>query len=307
MSKNKMLPSGFYDLIFDEAKKDFFIKNDLMHNLLNDGFEIVNTPSLEFRENFDDGDLQNSFFTVDVKSGKDLVLRNDITPQISRLLRSRLSHVEFPVKICYQGDVFVTKNDELYSDRQISQVGFEIIEGQEGDELVAISKSLELVGKFSERQFFFEISLPSLLEDICTSLKVANKEELKKAVISKNISEIFKILEVEKAEAICEIITNLEDINVIIANLHFFGGDAKILSRIEKLVKINNFVNRNFGGFRIVNDVFGQVSNSYYSDIAFKVYAEGYAYPILKGGNYVIGDRKAIGATFYVNHIRNIA
>ena len=30
-------------------------------------------------------------------------------------------------------------------------------------------------------------------------------------------------------------------------------------------------------------------------------YAKDYAYPILKGGNYVVGDKKAIGATFYVN------
>ena len=306
MTRNKMLPSGFYDLIFDEAKKDFFIRNDLMRNLIDDGFQIVNTPVLEYRENFNEQDLTNSFFTVDAKSGKNLVLRNDITPQISRLLESRLSQVEFPVKICYQGDVFVTKNDELYSDRQISQVGFEIIEGSEEDELVAIRKSLELINKTSGVQFYFEISLPNLLEDVISSIDNINKKEVRSAIISKNVSQIRRLLDPATADAICEMILNLNDINVIIANLHFFEGNVKISSRVNKLMEINNFVNRNFGNFKIINDILGQTSNSYYSNISFKVYAEDYSYPVLKGGDYLIGDKKAIGATFYVNHIRNI-
>lgn len=305
MSNNKMLPSGFYDLIFDEAKKDFLIKNDLMTNLLNDDFQIVNTPALEFRESFNDKDLKSSFFTVDVKSGRELVLRSDITPQISRLLQSRLSKIDFPIKICYQGDIFLTKNDELYSDRQVSQVGFEIIEGSVKDELVAIAKSLELISKFSDRQFYFEISLPNLLDDILCVLNDVDLDEVKKAVSMKNISKIRSLVGGQESEAICEIISNLDDINIVIANLHFFDGSVKISSRIEKLIEINNFVNRNFGSFKIINDVLGQTSNSYYSNIAFKVFAKDYSYPLLKGGDYFISDKKAIGATFYVNHIRN--
>ena len=129
--QNHLLPSGFYDLLFDEAKDSHQKINIILEGFFQRNFQLIKTPLLEFEDSFFfpknySNNSQNYFRTIDNISAKTLVLRNDITLQINRLLATRLKNFELPLKLCYVGDVLHTANDQLYGDRQQTQIGCEI-------------------------------------------------------------------------------------------------------------------------------------------------------------------------------------
>ena len=57
------------------------------------------------------------------KKERKLFIRDDITPQIIRIVSSRLKSVKRPVKLCYYGEVIRRKGTMLRPERQFLQVG----------------------------------------------------------------------------------------------------------------------------------------------------------------------------------------
>lgn len=304
--KEKMLPSGFYDLLFEEAKDDYYIKNALTDYFLDEGFNIIKTPLLEFAENFDSNRLENSFSTVDSASGKSLVLRNDITLQIERLLETRLKDVSLPLKLCYEGDVFVTKNDELYSDRQSTQSGFEIIGCEEGDYLQIIDIAVDLMSKLVNRKLILEVSIPGFAKTLCKSLNVDYSEELQSAINRKNLSDIEGVLGGEVGTLFCALAINFTDLDFIVDKLSLIGASKNITDNLKRLSLVSDLAADNYSNIEICYDVFGDDENSYHSDISFQIFCEGHSYALLKGGKYKVCDLDSVGATFYVNQVKKV-
>jgi len=77
-------------LVFDEAEKNHRNINLTIESFLSSGYRLIKTPLVEFENNFADGKINNALRTVDIISGENIVFRNDITLQISRLLETRL-------------------------------------------------------------------------------------------------------------------------------------------------------------------------------------------------------------------------
>jgi ATP phosphoribosyltransferase regulatory subunit len=153
MNKKQLLPVGFYDLLFDEAEKNHHNINRVLEAFLKAEYRLIKTPLVEFENNFSADATQNSFRATDVISGKNLVFRNDITLQISRLLSSRLADEKLPLKLCYVGDVLCAKSEDLYADRQQTQVGVEIIGcEEEGSDLQVIEILLTVLKKITEKK-----------------------------------------------------------------------------------------------------------------------------------------------------------
>ncbi len=304
--KEKMLPSGFCDLLFEEAKEDYYIKNSLVSYFLEAGFNIIKTPLLEFAENFDSNRLENSFSTVDVISGKNLVLRNDITLQIERLLETRLKDAQLPLKLCYEGDVFLMKNDGLYSDRQLTQSGIEIIGCNQDDYLQVIDIASDLMSKLVNRKLIFEFSIPGFAKNLCKSLNVEYTQDLQSAINRKNLSDIAKILDGEVADLFCALAVNFTDLDFIADRLSLIGAPKDIIDDLQRLFLVRGLIEDNYSDVEICYNVFGDDENSYHSDIAFQILCEGHSYPLLKGGKYKVCDLDAVGATFYVDQVKNI-
>ena len=56
---NTLLPAGFYDLLFFEAKKNHQDINKILEGIFAKDFNLIKTPLLEFEENFNnDKNLQ---------------------------------------------------------------------------------------------------------------------------------------------------------------------------------------------------------------------------------------------------------
>lgn len=299
-----LLPSGFYDILFDEAKNTYRKINLAIDSFLDAGYNLIKTPLVEFADNFSHQEIANSFQVVDPISGKNLTLRNDITLQISRLLNSRLQNQKLPLKLCYVGDVLITKSTELYADRQSTQVGVEIIGcDQEKSNFEIIETILKILPKISAKNLLIEFSLPNFAETFIAELKIKNKEELLAAIRKKDISAI-KNLAKEYSDLISEIALSNDNLKSLTDKISAQINSAKILAELKRAEKISAFVKKQFPQTQLCFDLFGDDRSSYHRDIAFDIFCGDFSYPIARGGRYKINEVDAVGATIYINRLR---
>ncbi len=305
MTERSLLPVGFYDLIFDEAQENHRKINLALDFFMRAHYRLIKTPLLEFAQNFSDKQIQNSFTLVDVISGKNLVLRNDITPQIARVVSTFFRQGDLPLKICYVGDVLFTKSNELYADRQSTQVGLEIIGCDEHSHFEIIARILQILPQILTKKCIIEFSLPNFAQILCAELKIAQSEDLIDSIRKKDVL-LIKKLAGKNADLISEIVlwnNDLENLSKLILSK---ANSKEIALKLENALLIKDYVAKNFAEVEICFDLFGDDKNSYHEEIAFDIFCEGFSYPIARGGKYKINAIDAVGATIYMNYLRRV-
>ena len=309
-SKKRLLPLGFYDLDTSEAKKNYEYTKLTLESFMASDYELIKTSLVEFEEYYDERKLNNTFKFVDNISGKNLFFRDDITTQISKYISSRDNELKMPIKLCYYGDVVCVNSDEIYRERQQTQVGCEIIGSKDIKACFEVIKdTLIALDKIKINDLNISISLPDFLEIFLKNIDVDDKDNLREAISNKRISDI-KVL----AEGYNELISE-----IVLENNNFENLDAKIRDKFstpEIIANLNNakelmiFLQKNFKEIKFNFDLFGDNKFSYHTKIAFDIFAGNFRYPIAKGGCYLIEcfDKKidAVGSTIYVNFLRKI-
>lgn len=289
--QQKLLPVGFYDLLFEEAEKNHENINKILSGFFAKGYRLIKTPLIEFEDNFSKQEIQNSFRLTDVISGRNLILRNDITPQISRLLATRLKQENLPIKICYVGDVFYAKSEELHADRQQTQIGFELIGcDKEESNFEAIKLTLYALEQVKAEDLLIEFSFPGFLKIFLAEIGVKDSAELREAVMKKNISAIREMCGA-KADQVTDIALNNETCS----------------SKLPQTQKISEFLKKNFSNVKVRFDLFGDHGSPYHYELAFDVFSKNFSYPIARGGCYKINDLNSVGATIYMNRLRKFS
>ena len=121
---NKFLvPPGFKDSLSFDTFVEHQYKNLIINSFRENGFSLIKTPLIEYSSNLD----ANTLSLNTKKQEPKLSIRNDITPQIIRLVSSRLKNKKRPLKLCYYGEVVRKLGTMLRPERQFLQVGAETI------------------------------------------------------------------------------------------------------------------------------------------------------------------------------------
>lgn len=309
-NKSHLLPSGFYDLLFDEAEKNHKNINSLIELFLQAKYRLIKTPLVEFKEVFLSKQNDDSFKTIDVESKKDLIFRSDITPQIARLLDTRLKEfADKKLKLCYVGDVLRLKNSEVGADRQLTQVGIETINPDIlKDEFEVIELILQGLRKLTNKELSIDFSLPYFLNFVALELKISDLDLLKELVKNKNISLIEKHFP-KYSKLLCLVVlsnSNLVEIEKEMKEFIDLEKAKDIKKELELLKKFVGFISKKFPEVKISFDLFGDGGFSYHEKINFDIFVDGFSYPVARGGGYKINDLEAFGATIYMNNLRKV-
>lgn len=126
-------PLGFRDILPAEARERETIARDVAALFDARGYRPIETPTLEVMDVMQMGarSVLSPFKFFDAR-GDLLAMRPDVTVQIARMVATRFSQVEGPLKLRYQQRVFREAVPEMLSAaREQTQVGLELI-GQEG-------------------------------------------------------------------------------------------------------------------------------------------------------------------------------
>ena len=127
-----LLPAGLSDLMPEDASRESAAIASILLSFSALGYQRVKPPLVEFEDTLlADGPgaalAGNSFRVMDPQSGQMMAIRADMTAQIARIASSRLKHQPRPLRLAYSGDVLRVQPDPLNPERQLTQVGAEMI------------------------------------------------------------------------------------------------------------------------------------------------------------------------------------
>src|SRR5271163_3337676 len=124
------LPAGMRDLLPEEAASRRALSRRVLDRFLLSGFSPVTPPVFEFAEVLERGlgtlDPADVLRFIEPESGEVAALRPDMTPQIARIVATRLRDRPPPCRLSYEGTVLRRRSGRARKHRQIPQVGVEL-------------------------------------------------------------------------------------------------------------------------------------------------------------------------------------
>src|ERR1700723_3376012 len=133
------------DLLPEEARSRRALARRVLDRFALAGYALVTPPAFEFADVLERGlgalDPADVLRFVEPESGEVAALRPDMTPQIARMIATRLRGRPPPVRLGYEGTVLRRRSGRARKHRQIPQEGVELagVPGPEGDlELIAL-------------------------------------------------------------------------------------------------------------------------------------------------------------------------
>ena len=125
------LPAGMRDGLPDEARAQTELARRIIGSFELHGYELVIVPMFEYAEVLERGlgalELSEVLRFVEPETGAVVALRPDMTPQVARLLATRLADAPLPARLCYQGSVLRRRRERARRHRQIPQAGVELV------------------------------------------------------------------------------------------------------------------------------------------------------------------------------------
>ncbi|HYB41781.1 MAG TPA: ATP phosphoribosyltransferase regulatory subunit [Candidatus Methylomirabilis sp.] len=291
------LPKGAKLYLPEEAARKRVVEERLLDVFRRWGYREVVTPAYEYFDVLAQGtdhDLQERMFKmVDRESGRLLALRADITPQIARIVATRMRDEAKPLRLAYVSNVFRYDEPHVGRYREFYQAGVELIglPNPEGDaEMIAMSvEGLQALGL---ERFQIDVGQAEFFRGILEDLGAdeSTGQELRSALGHKDQSSLERIVAELRAPAA------VTDLLLALPGLY---GRGDILGRAEALVKsarsaaaLQNLteVYRLLRAYGLADSVLldlGEVRGfDYYSGVHFEAYVSGLGAPLVGGGRY---------------------
>jgi ATP phosphoribosyltransferase regulatory subunit len=229
-----MLPKGVKDFLPIKAAKIEHLARVLRDIFTHWGFRPIIPPSLEYLHVLELGMgerlREKTFRFDDRQSGKLAAFSPDITPQVARIVATRMREVPLPLRLCYTGRVLRHTEQQAGKDREIFQAGVEMI-GLDSPEADAemIAMAVECLKALGAREFTIDVGQVEFFRGVMDGLELSEEalREVQGAIARKDVSGLAAILEhLPLSERARE---------EILALPRLFGG-REVLEKAERVV-----------------------------------------------------------------------
>jgi ATP phosphoribosyltransferase regulatory subunit len=192
-------PKGMGDLLPPEAAERRALARKVLHVFELSGYELITPPVFEHAEVVARGndalESRDLLRFVEPESGEVAVLRPDITPQIARIVATRLAKRPSPFRLCYEGRVFRRQRGRARSHRQVSQCGVECVGlgGVEGD-TESIALAARACTEVGLRDFRIELSDIRLVRSLLDQVPEAARAAVTETMAAKDVTALAAVL-----------------------------------------------------------------------------------------------------------------
>ena len=304
---NDLLPEGFKVLLPEEAHKEEIISRSILDLFIQNGYLLVKTPMMEYEDNISQNTLKSldneSFLLIEPETKKILVLRSDITPQIAKLAGTKLKHLPRPLRFTYSGEVIRNSKNNYKTEKQLKQIGVELIGGPQDKSMIEILNiAIIVLKKINIKNITIDFSLPSIFRIIDKSfnLKSKSSRNIKKAIKNKDPGIILD----KKYNYINGLILMAGTIEESLKVYKKFVFPKKIDELLKKFFEFITIIKNNNKNLSITVDMTEGNSFLEYFNFGFKIYNKENAKHIAIGGDYKSKNNEiGMGMTFLVSQL----
>ncbi len=288
---HSLLPTGFRDRLPPEADASARLVRSILDTAAAFGYERVQAPLAEFETSLT-GSLGTSardlLRFVDPVSGETMAVRSDITGQIGRIASARMGHHPRPVRLSYGGPVVKLRATQLRPEREMMQVGAELI-GM--DSVAAASEvvqvAIEGLKAAGVKALTLDLTMPDLLDVLAPD---GDRTALKAALDAKDAGAV-------PAE-FAPLIAAAGALPEALERMRAFDSDGRLSGRLDALEAIAAAVPADV---RVTLDPTELHGFEYQSWFGFSLFSGEATGEIGRGGSYRIGDEPAVGFSAYID------
>ncbi len=285
------LPQGVKDYIPEKAEELRRIEEGLLEEFSRWGYRKVITPLFEYLDPLSVGlgdELKNKVMKfVDPSTGEVVALRPDITPQVARIVSTQMLDPTSPLRLCYNGRVVRFEEKGSGKEREVFQVGCELIglNSAEADaEIIALG--IKSLGRSGIKKLILDIGHTGILRNLLSKTEDV-RPQLEEALKKKDQEAIEKTLRKSKAS---------KNVKNAIKRLPMLYGSLDVLEEAKKIVSIRKYIKELERVLDVVDDyqldcevnidLTELRGFNYYTGVTFEILSHSIPSPLVKGGRY---------------------
>jgi ATP phosphoribosyltransferase regulatory subunit len=293
-----LIPMGMATLLPDAAQRVRQLEATIFEGFTRWGYREIIPPTFEYLDVLSAGlpaeTLEKCYKFADWTTGRILVLRPDVTAQIARIVAMGMAGQGLPLRLCYRTTVFRYEPEHAGREREVFQLGVELIgvdqATMDAEILTLLVESLKTLGLTD-----FKISLghvgfyQALLAKSGMSAQGQKQAEI--AAAHKDIPNLERILKWEKvpstlAQAILEAPGRYGREEVLAWGRKVAGRDQRLVKPIERLTEVYRLLEATGIQEHLLLDLGEFRGFDYYDGIVFDVFSGKVGCELGGGGRY---------------------
>lgn len=283
------------------------------------GYQQVSVPAFEYADVLERGlgtiEPTSVLRFVEPETGEVVALRPDMTPQVARLVATRLSDRPSPARLSYRGSVLRRQHERARHDQQALQAGIELIGvgGTEPD-LEVISVCVTAARAAGLKTFVLDLGHGGIAGSLLKDVSSAWRDEIVESLSLKDGAELKRRATAARlSPSLCDALKCLiglqgggqvfEDAKEVLQGTPAWPHVEELKALYEAIVKAGIAP-------KIVVDLGETRGAAYYTGPTFQILAEGPGQALASGGRYdalygLFGSsRPAAGAAIQLDHLR---
>jgi ATP phosphoribosyltransferase regulatory subunit len=307
-----LLPQGLRDLLPPDAALEAEVVARQMAVLAGHGYERVKPPLIEFEENLLSGAgaamAKETFRLMDPISQRMIGVRADMTPQVARIATNRLKSEPRPLRLCYAGQVLRVKGSQLRPERQVGQVGAELI----GSDAVAadvevIALAAAALAASGVTGISVDLGLPTLVPAVTAALGLdAAAAEAARAALDHKDAAAVAAVGGRGADILGRLLASAGPAKKALATIAALDLPAEAAAERQRLAAVVAELHRAAPDLAITIDPVENRGFEYHTGVSFTLYARSARGELGRGGRYRTGNgsgEPATGFTLYTDTI----
>ena len=318
--RNALLPAGLRDVLPGDAAFEAEIVEQLIAHFATRGYDRVKPPLIEFEDGLLSGAgvavAPQTFRLMDPVSQRMMGLRADITPQIARIARSRLANSPRPLRLSYAGDVLRVRGTQLRPERQIVQVGAELIGSPASTaDAEIITMAIDAIANLGITGLSVDLTVPQLVPKVFAQFAIHQEEAVvvRQALDRKDVRGVASEAGLA-AEVLCALLSATGPVDEALPDLAKIDLPHVAAVERSRLFDVIDLLRRKSPKLDITLDPVEHRGFEYHTGIGFTIFSDNASGELAAGGRYRArhvdkddpeGER-ATGVTLYVDTIMSL-
>ncbi|WP_323794620.1 ATP phosphoribosyltransferase regulatory subunit [Nisaea sp.] len=312
LTKRALLPAGLRDVLPLDAAHEAAIIEALLARCASHGYERVKPPLVEFETSLFAGPgaamSDSTFRLMDPVSQKMMGVRADMTVQIARIATTRLKQEPRPLRLCYAGEVLRVSANQLNPERQLVQVGAELLGGDSvAADAEPVLLAVEALRSVGVTDLSVDLTAPRVIPILLAGSDLAadTLRSLRMAIDRKHTAEVRRL-----AGDLAPVLTQLMDAagswQDALGEMLDIELPEAARAAIDRVAAIARSVAEIEPDLAMTIDPVENRGFEYYTGFGFSLFARGVRGELGRGGRYQVDGGDGIGSTGFTLYMETV-
>jgi len=296
--EQSLVPVGMATILPETAHRVRNLESQLLSHIHGWGYDEIILPTFEYLDVLTPGLepqlIENSYKIVDRSTGRMLLLRPDATAQIARTVAMGMMGTRLPLRLAYRATVFRYEPEHAGRDREILQVGAELIGADDASaDCEIITLLLDCLLNAGLQGFKVSLGHVGFFKGLLVraGLSADGQKRAEHAAARKDLPHLEEILLAERvpktsAKAILEAPELCGQDDVLIKGRRLAGDNAALVHALDRLTTVYRLLCSAGYQEQLLLDLGEFRGFDYYDGVVFDVFAKGIGAELGGGGRY---------------------